>query len=133
MFPRLKALLQSSEPVENDHNNPLYVEWMGSDVSWRLYFLQDKIGPISEHRDGFKHFRKRTWTTDADHDHCAGCWVTLSVQGASEFFEGPDPVHGGETRLCPVCFALYKSACEGILKIEVTNRNALSERQRDWE
>ena len=100
--------------IKSDSGNPVHSEWMGSDVSWRFYFLQDNLGLLADHESAAEKFRRKNFEDRGEHEHCAGCWTTISANAVSEYYEGPDPVHGSIQFLCPVCFSLYKAACEGL-------------------
>jgi len=132
MFDFFNKLRLFQKPPNNDHNNPVHSDWMGSEISWRLWYLQDNLGPLSKNQEAYKKFKRVEYTNENDHEHCQGCWTTISTLALSEYYKGSDPVYGNPAHLCPICFALFKAANEGIISVKVTNREALTEHQSDW-
>lgn len=118
-------------------NNPLHSEWMRADVSWRLYFLNETLGPLTSGSKDLEKLYRQEFIVDEDysHVHCEGCWGTISGKGSfpcsHEFYYASDPEFTQTAVLCPVCYVIYAAACRGELKIEITNPQALMAHQKD--
>ncbi|MEL6466162.1 MAG: hypothetical protein AAFQ58_14435 [Pseudomonadota bacterium] len=111
-------------------NNPVYAEWMGTDISHRLHGIKDRVGDAINSRAAVNSFTRFEYDDPDDHEHCDACWARISKDGdsgraTSVYYSNHSSDDEYVAMLCPVCFSLFSAACQGILRIELNDPSAL--------
>ena len=118
--------------------NPVYVEWMGSDICYRLLAIKDALGDVLDNPDGTQNYERLRYNVDDDHEHCDACWARIYKDvdedwATSEYYSNENSDDGVQGLFCPVCFVLFEAVCKGVLKVEITNPDALMPYELDQE
>lgn len=121
--------------------NPVKMEWVGDDVSWRLRGIFDRVGGAIHDKSAPHGFARHVWNDKHDHEHCDACWAKIANWENSHsvtrvFFRNETDGKAGNTIFCPICFSLFSGVCAGDLEIQVTDETALLAYQKkdpDWQ
>jgi len=110
--------------------NPIFVEWMGEDVSWRLLAIKDRLGPVLNNPSASQNFDCLEYSEEDDHDHCDICWARIGANGhngrqTETFYSNTASGDAVQATICPVCFILFEALCKRRLSIQVTNADAI--------
>lgn len=130
---KLGSLIKRLEEALNGptRDNPVYVEWMGEDICWRLHGIKDAIGEDLDNTSAYKNYERLTYDVEDDHEHCDACWASIykDVEGhwaTSEYYSNENSGDQVQALFCPVCYSLFEAVCRGVITIEVTKAAALA-------
>ncbi|MGC1496895.1 MAG: hypothetical protein WA790_13875 [Sulfitobacter sp.] len=110
--------------------NPVFSEWMGEDISWRLYGIADAVGEALNSTSGRDNFECLEYKIEGDHEHCNACWATIACDfdgdGATSIYYSNENTNDVYTAcFCPACYSIFRALCSGVLKLKVTDPDAL--------